>query len=725
LWLEIWDLECLRVPSLSKRNRSSSSSRQSAPRALDLRFRQIHLDFHTGPWIGDVGRDFDPAKFARVMKDAHVDSVTVFAKCHHGHLYYNTARPERHPGLKPGLDLLAEQVEALHGVGIRAPIYISVLCDEYAANTHPQWIALDPEGKRVGRPPLSNQNSAWQILDMSSPYQDFLADQTAEILAKFKPVDGIFFDMCWDQPSVSNFAKAQMRQWGLDPASESDRLDHARRVALDYMKRFYEMVKRSSPQASVFFNGRGHGNLRQEMPWQTQHEIESLPTGGWGYMYFPKNVRAARTLMRPYLGMTARFHKSWADFGGLKPYPALEYETSQMIANGARCSIGDQMHPRGILDPAAYERIGRAYARIEAGEPWLRDAEPVTQIAVLQDAQRKVGQGAKTPVGAIEGAVRMLTQLKHQFDIVDRLADLSKYELLILPDHVRVDDALAGRIRAHLNRGRALLASGLSGLSEDGSEVLLPELGIQAHGMSPFQTTYIRFGQELSVDVPASDHVMYERGVRVTIAAMRGRTRGASSAAKFASVVEPYFDRAWDHFSSHFQTPPDKLTKYAAAVQNGRVGYVSYPIFTAFALHGSTMYRLLVRNLLERLLPDPLLRVDGPTTMEATIMRQRGKGQQSAGRATRSGAEKRNSAARGGRTIVHLLQYAPERRTERLDLIEDIVPIFDIPLSLKLDRPPKRVYSAPDGKPIAFEYLAGRVNLRVPEIRGAAMVVFE
>jgi hypothetical protein len=26
---------------------------------------------------------------------------------------------------------------------------------------------------------------------------------------------------------------------------------------------------------------------------------------------------------------------------------------------------------------------------------------------------------------------------------------------------------------------------------------------------------------------------------------------------------------------------------------------------------------------------------------------------------------------------------------------------------------------------VAFEYLAGRVNLRVPEIRGHAMVVFE
>src|ERR1700722_19970599 len=100
-------------------------------------------------------------------------------------------------------------------------------------------------------------------------------------------------------------------------------------------------------------------------------------------MYFPKNVRFVRTQGLPYLGMTARFHKSWADFGGLKPYAALEYETSQMIAHGAACSIGDQLHPRGELDPAAYELIGRTYQRVEQREPWLIGAKPVAQIGVL------------------------------------------------------------------------------------------------------------------------------------------------------------------------------------------------------------------------------------------------------------------------------------------------------------------------------------------------------
>jgi hypothetical protein len=286
----------------------------------------------------------------------------------------------------------------------------------------------------------------------------------------------------------------------------------------------------------------------------------------------------------------------------------------------------------------------------------------------------------------------MLTHLNHQFDLIDRQGDFEAYELLVLPDNVRVDEALAKKIRAFLKAGGKLLASGTSGLSADGREALLPELGVKAHGFSPFQTTYIRFGKEVSADVPPTDHVMYERGVRVTPA------RGAAALAR---VVEPYFDRSWRHFSSHFQTPPEKVSRYAAAVASGRVAYIAYPIFTAFAQHGSIPFRLLVRNVLERLLPEPLLRVAAPSATETSVTRQ------------------------GKRTIVHLLHYTPERRTEKLDLIEDVVPLYEVPLSLKLDRAPKRVYSAPDQTPLPFEHLAGRVNLRVPEVRGHAMIVFE
>lgn len=648
-------------------------------------FRQVHLDFHTSPHIKDVGAEFDPEEFALMMERARVNSVNVFAKCHHGHLYYKTSRPERHPGLKPGLDLTGAQVEALHRHGIAAPIYISIQCDEYAANAHPDWVAREPDGRPVGAGPLS---PGWQILDMSSPYQEYVAEQIQEVLDIYSPVDGIWFDMCWDQPSCSRYAIEGMLRSGLNPESPDDRAAYARNVARAYMRRFHAMVKASSPNALVFFNCRPFAYLPDEISCFEQIEIEALPTGGWGYLYFPKNVRFVRTFGKPYLGMTARFHKSWGDFGGLKPYAALEYETAQMVAHGARCCIGDQLHPRGALDQAVYDLIGCVYSRIEEREPWLEGAEAVTQIGVIHGPPLPAAQMS----GVEEGLTRMLTQLKHQFDFVHPAGDWQRYELVILPDCVEVDARFALELEEYLATGGRVLASGSSGLSEDGSELILRSLGIRPHGTSPFSTTYIRLEPTISTGVPAMDHVMYERGMRVT------PLEGTQTLAR---VVEPYFERSWSHFSSHRQTPPDAPSPYAAVTRRRGAAYIAYPIFSAFGKHGNAYMRLLVRNVLDLLLPRPLLKVDAPTSTEATVTIQ------------------------PGRIIVHLLHYCPERRAADLDLVEDTVPIRDVPLSLKLDGPPSRVYVALGQDSLPFTYVDGYARVVVPEVRGHAMVVFE
>ena len=59
---------------------------------------------------------------------------------------------------------------------------------------------------------------------------------------------------------------------------------------------------------------------------QTHLDVESLATspGLWGYLHYPIVARHARTFGLPFLGMTGRFHKSWADFGGLKTLDQLE-----------------------------------------------------------------------------------------------------------------------------------------------------------------------------------------------------------------------------------------------------------------------------------------------------------------------------------------------------------------------------------------------------------------
>src|SRR5688572_32170472 len=113
-----------------------------------LPFRQVHLDFHTSPHIPEVGANFEPEAFVKTLKLGHVSSDLVFAKCHHGYSYYPTEVGTPHPHLKR--DLLGEMIEAGHRAGLRVPVYTTVVWDELAWATHPEWRQLSPSGQVIG-----------------------------------------------------------------------------------------------------------------------------------------------------------------------------------------------------------------------------------------------------------------------------------------------------------------------------------------------------------------------------------------------------------------------------------------------------------------------------------------------------------------------------------------------------------------------------------------------
>ena len=105
-----------------------------------MRRRQVHLDFHTSEKIDGIGKDFSKEQFQQMLKKGHVDSITVFSKCHHGWSYHPTKVNKMHPNLN--FDLLGAQIEAAHEIGVKTPVYISAGFDHKATLQHPEWLHL-------------------------------------------------------------------------------------------------------------------------------------------------------------------------------------------------------------------------------------------------------------------------------------------------------------------------------------------------------------------------------------------------------------------------------------------------------------------------------------------------------------------------------------------------------------------------------------------------------
>ena len=654
---------------------------------IELRFRQVHLDFHTSEHIKGIGSEFNPEEFASTLGKAHVDSVTCFARCHHGYIYFDTkAFPERrHPHLT--CNLLKEQIKACHKWNIRVPIYITIQWDHFTANEHPEWLVINEQGCQQGTPPY--EAGFYRVLCLNSPYQDFLKAQVKEVLETLS-TDGFFFDIVSPRDCSCKYCRAGMETEGLDPSDAEVRQQYGLKVLNKFRRDMTSFVRQFNKECTIFYNAGHIGPRHRKIAGAYTHfELESLPSGGWGYLHFPVSMRYARNLGIDCMGMTGKFHTSWGDFHSFKNEPALQFECFQMLALNAKCSVGDQLHPTGKICQTTYELIGSVYSEVEKKEPWCKKAKPVTEIGVLTPEEFTGGTHSSLPP-AVLGITRMLQEGAYQFDILDSNSEFFPYKVIILPDEIPVCDTLAGKIERYLEEGGAVIASHQSGLNDEKDAFALKSLGVKLKGEVPYSPDFIRPKEKLGKGLPATEQVMYLKGMEV---------EATKDSEVLAEVVVPYFNRTYKHFCSHRHTPSAGRVGYPGIVQKGRAIYFAHPIFTQYNKNAPRWCKRLFLNALELLLPEPLVRVEAPTTASMAL----------------------NEQSEENRWVLHLLHYIPERRGQDFDVIEDIIPLFEVKISVRVPKKVKEVVCVPEGKALKFEQ-KDRVEFVLPKLTGHQMI---
>ena len=138
-------------------------------------------------------------------------------------------------------------------------------------------------------------------------------------------------------------------------------------------------------------------------------------------------------------------------------------------------------------------------------------------------------------------------------------------------------------------------------------------------------------------------------------------------------------------------------------MRNGRTIYFSHPILSQYERNAPRWCKALFLNALDLLLPQPLVRHDGPTTMQVTV----------------------NEQHRENRWVLHLLHYIPERRGQDFDVLEDVIPLHDVRLSVRVPEKVEEVARVPENKPLGFEQKDGRVELVLPRLDGHQMIALD
>ncbi|MBK9926688.1 MAG: beta-galactosidase trimerization domain-containing protein [Anaerolineales bacterium] len=643
--------------------------------------RQIHLDFHTSELIPGVGNRFSKANFQEALKIGHVNSITIFARCHHGWCYYPTKIGKMHPSLD--FDLTGAMMEACHEIGVRAPVYLTNGWFAQEVPDHPDWLARHKDGTPAtmnldpnALPDDIKPGCSWYEACPQTGYGDYQYALIEEICARYPRLDGFFIDINCFTLCYCNACRSEMKKHGLDVNKEADVRQWFVQKWDMFFLNAYTQIKSVHPDASVFFNHCADPYTPERFAYQTHFEMEDMPTVWEGYDRIPFRARFFNKVGKDYVGQTGKFHKVWGEFGTYKNPNALLYECATISSFGAKVNVGDQLHPSGEMNLDTYRLIGKVYSYIESIEPWCYGTTGTSRLGMVLSGNKRSDLGLS----------KMLLENQLDFDIVMEGEDLTRYDVIILPDAVTLDEAEAVRFQAFLDNGGSLLMTGKSGLNKEETRFAI-DVGATWEGASKFDDDYlqvepailteanasIRQRGVLKEEIPSQPFLFYEACGQVAV----------TDGQILAKVLNPYFTRRYGHYNGHLNTPYDlsetNASHKAGVIQKGNVIWMGHPVCSLYNDHGTQLHRDWFIAILKKLYKTPVLDIETPSAARVSFSWQ--------------GAQ--------NRYVLHVTYASPIQRGE-VRVIEDLPFLSNVPVRLRIKKAVKRIYLAPQETEIPF-----------------------
>ncbi len=651
--------------------------------------RQVHLDFHTSPDIENIGKNFSKENFQAALKEGNLESITIFAKCHHSMCFYPTKVGTMHPHLD--FDLTGAMIDAAHEVGVRAPIYITAGWSHEDAEKHPEWRMVQKDGTELTMKefdPSATDDTPkphchWRMLCINDggEYAQHIYDITEEVCQRYEVVDGLFYDICgFGEACYCESCIKGMKEMGLDPSNDEDAKKYYIIKRSAFMQKCNDILKKYHPDATVFYNGNGaHQYKTYAHDYQTHFEMEDLPTAWGGYDKLPMRAKYFGKKDKGIIGMTGKFHLEWGEFGGFKSGDALKFETALMALYGAGASIGDHMHPDGMMEMQTYKNIGKAYKYLEQIAPFCYGGNPISDIGIY----------ASDVVDANEGVSNILLQNQLDYDVVTD-NDFGRFKTVIIPGKATFEKETLSALEEYVKDGGNLVLMA-DALVEDGKFLL--DLGFEYIGESEFDCDYL-VPTVKRENLPDAPMLCNYPGHRVS----------APDAKVSAEFITPYFSRTYAHFCGHKNTPHDKNSKpYPAIAAKGNVVYIAHPLGEEYLEYGSPYHKNYFMLALDMVHTDRVLSVKGLGAQgRCTVIEQADK----------------------NRYCLNIAYASPIRRGVA-EIIEDIMPVYNIGVELKTEKKIKKVYVGLTGEKLKFTQKGGKVNFVLPELDCHTSVVIE
>jgi len=634
----------------------------------------------------NVGEKFSVENFQQALKEGEVSSITVFAKCHHSNFYYPTKIGKMHPHLK--FDLLGSMISAAHEIGVKTPVYFSVGWSAQDLKEHPEW-----QTKAFGKDEPNNLNYdihakpedpkpfvSWINVCINNPeYQKLVFAEVEELCANY-PIDGLYLDIMFnDSECDCPSCREGMKKLGYNPDVLEDSRNYLIFKRREFQKHITEIVRKYHSAAEIFFNGCDM-YMPQYHEFDTHFELEDNPQVWGGYDKMPVRAKYFARKGKPYIAQSGKFHTSWGEYAGFKNPLSLKYECAAMLAFGARCELGDQMHPSGEMDMQTYKNVGVAYRYVKQIEKYCLDNSETTTLGIFLSGDSVVD----------EGLTKMLFESHLDFDIVLDGEETDRFDVLIIPPRTRLSARSIEKVNRHIACGKGLLLIG-DGSVENGNFAI--NAGIEYCGKSEYDYDYVKVQSAFSDFAVQSPFLFYSTAHKVKV---------PENAEILATVKEPFFSRTYAHYCSHQNTPYKyEDASYPAIARLGNIVYVSHNTPEIYYEYGCQYHRDITVRALKEIYKNPVMRVDGLL---------------SAGRCHFV----KNTCER--RYVFHVLYACPIQRG-KVAVLEDFPRLDNIKVDLGIEEKVLDVKLIPQDKKVDFIQENGRVRFVIDSFSMHQMVV--
>ena len=391
-----------------------------------------------------------------------------------------------------------------------------------------------------------------------------------------------------------------------------------------------------------------------------------------------------------------------------KSFDLLSMQSMMAVSHLSAFVFIDAIDPEGTINRALYEDMRRLLDRMDPYLPYMRgEARLLADVALYFNPDNLTGavsagrsfrgEDPSARLSAAYTVTKTLIDANIPFDVItprdrDRLSD---FRAVILPQSLMLNAEETKSFEEYVHGGGHLYVSGASGLLVgDGNPrddfALAEAMGVRYVGMTDWDMTYMA-----PTEAGQADFGNYTEKYPLCMRLPQTIIRAGEDVTVLATRTMPY-------------NPPQERDRFAAAISNPPAGNTGEPALT---LHqygkGCVLYSAgeleriefstqrevfarLVRRLLEE---DPVWESNAPKAVQINAF------------------ERVN-----GDYLVNVLNFQ-----EQLPAI----PVHDLYIALKTDRPIQNAYYAADGKPCRWEKADGRITLRLRRLDDFEMIVLE